>query len=87
MDDLPVDFETFARLPGRSTQISARDLMANFRHLMDQLPEGTTLGQMLVWFGDKWEVMDPPTGESSELFVLTFRPGEIPGWTATSECE
>jgi len=89
MEDLPVDFEQRVKMSaspsgsGSPVQISAKDLMDNFKHLMDQVPEGETDGDMLVWYGTEWVSLPAPPTDAT--YVLGSVDG-YPTWLATSEC-
>lgn len=88
-EKLPVDFEEKVRLPaavggaGYPYRISARDLMANFRFLMNQMPEPANDNDMIILSGGKWVILDAPS--SSGTHVLGCVAGVVQ-WLATSEC-
>ena len=86
---LPVDFEEKVRLPaavggaGYPYRISARDLMLNFKFLMNQMPVGYNDNEMIILSGGKWIVLPAPS--SSGTHVLGCVGGKMQ-WLATSEC-
>jgi hypothetical protein len=86
---LPVDFEKKVKQPpppngaGYPYQLSAKDLMENFKYLLDLMPEGNQ-GDMLYWAGDKWVVLAAPSG--GVMNVLSHD-GTRPVWVETQECE
>lgn len=88
-ENLPVDFEEKVRLPaavggaGYPYRISARDLMLNFRFLMNQMPEPANDNDMIILSGGKWVILDAPS--SSGTHVLGCVGGDVQ-WLATSEC-
>lgn len=90
MVKLPVDFEEKVKAAppvdgkGYPYQLSAKDLMKNFRALADQIPDGTSKGDILYWTGKKWDIHPAATGTG--LKVLTMN-GGILAWTDTEECE
>lgn len=85
---LPIDFEEKVKLPkppngnGYPYQISAKDLMRNFRYLLELLPEGSQ-GDMLYWDGDKWALLAAPSG--GIMHVLSHD-GTSPVWVETQDC-
>lgn len=88
-EKLPVDFEEKVRLPaavggaGYPYRISARDLMLNFKFLMNQMPEPANDNDMIILSGGKWVILDAPS--SSGTHVLGCVSGKMQ-WLATSEC-
>lgn len=88
-EKLPVDFEEKVRLPaavggaGYPYRISARDLMLNFRFLMNQMPEGINKNDTLIFDGKKWIILAAPS--STGTHVLGCVAGVVQ-WLATSEC-
>lgn len=88
-ENLPVDFEEKVRLPaavggaGYPYRISARDLMLNFRFLMNQMPKGINKNEMIVFNGEKWIVLAAPS--STGTHVLGCVAGAVK-WLATSSC-
>lgn len=88
-ENLPVDFEQKVRLPaavggaGYPYRISARDLMANFKFLMNQMPVAYNDNDMIILSGGKWIVLAAPS--SSGTHVLGCVAGVVQ-WLATSEC-
>jgi hypothetical protein len=86
---LPVDFEKKvkqARSPngtGYPYQISAKDLMEDFKYLLELMPEGNQ-GDMLYWSGDAWTLLKAPSG--GIMHVLSHD-GSKPVWVETQECE
>jgi hypothetical protein len=85
---IPVDFEKKLKAPpqpggkGYPAQISARDLMENFKYL-DQWPQSPGTGDLMYYDGGGWSLLNPPSG--SGLHVLTHD-GAYPSWTPTEEC-
>jgi len=81
MAELPVDFEQKVKQPappngqGYPVQLSARDLMLNFKFINDRLPEPGADGQMLVSLGDEWATLN--AGAAGQ--VLTISQG-LPAW-------
>lgn len=79
---LPVDFEKKAKQSPRPNgsgypyQLSAKDLMDNFKYLLTILPEGEE-GDMLRWEGDAWVLLTAPSGGQSNLL---FHDGTTPEW-------
>lgn len=88
-ENLPVDFEEKVRLPaavggaGYPYRISARDLMLNFRFLMNQMPEGYLENEMLIFNGEKWIILDAPSSSGTHVLGCV---GGVVQWLATSEC-
>lgn len=89
---LPVDFEVKVKMPppvagaGYPYTISAKDLMKNFKFLLDAIqtiPDGSSLGDLLYWSGQEWTVLPAP--ESSSTKVLGFVSGELQ-WLDTEQC-
>ncbi len=90
---LPVDFELKVKLPppvggaGYPYQISARDLMANFKYLLaliGSIPDGETINDMLYWDGSAWLVLPGPSGTGTHVL------GSVDGtltWLPTEDCE
>ena len=90
---LPVDFEAKVKMPpqpagnGYPYTISARDLMVNFKYLLDaikSLPDGAALGDILYWSGQEWAVLPAPSSDDG-MKVLAFTNNELQ-WVATEEC-
>ncbi len=88
-EKLPVDFEQRVKAAppaggkGYPYQISARDLMANFKFLMNQMPEGINKNDTLIFDGKKWIILAAPPSTG------TYVPGCVNGkmqWLSTSEC-
>lgn len=88
-EKLPVDFEQRVKAAppaggkGYPYQISARDLMLNFKFLMNQMPVGYNDNEMIILSGGKWVILDAPS--SSGTHVLLCADG-IMQWRAASEC-
>ena len=88
-EKLPVDFEQRVKAAppaggkGYPYQISARDLMANFKFLMNQMPEGFAKNKMIIFNGKKWIVLAAPS--STGTHVLGAVDGVL-SWIATEEC-
>ena len=87
-EKLPVDFEEKVRLPpsingGYPYRISARDLMLNFKFLMNQMPKGINKNEMIIFNGEKWIILAAPS--STGTHVLGCVAGVVK-WLATSEC-
>jgi len=86
---LPVDFEKKVKQAppangvGYPYQLSARDLMENFRFLLTLLPEGNQ-GDMLYWEGDGWRLLESPSG--GVMNVLSHD-GTSPVWVETESCD
>jgi hypothetical protein len=87
---LPVDFEKKVKEPppadgrGYPYQLSAKDLMLNFRAISEYIPDGTSKGDILYWTGMKWDIHPAATGDG--LKVLTMTSGVL-SWTDTDDCE
>lgn len=85
---LPVDFSEKVKQPppsngaGYPYQISARDLMENFKYLLNLIPEGNQ-GDMLYWDGSKWNLLAAPSG--GIMHVLSHD-GTVPVWVETQDC-
>lgn len=85
---LPIDFEKkvkqapSANGTGYPYQLSAGDLMENFKYLLDLIPEGGQ-GDMLFWDGDKWVLLPSPSG--GVMHVLSHD-GSRPVWVETQDC-
>lgn len=88
-EKLPVDFEAKAKMPpspvarGYPYQLSAKDLMANYKYLMKRIPKGASNGDMLIWSGGNWTLLPAPSG--SAMFVLSCTGGVV-SWTETEDC-
>lgn len=81
---LPVDFEKKVKQPppadgkGYPYQMSAKDLMANFKFLLSLLPEGSS-GDMLYHDGTEWVLLASPSASASAP-VLLSHDGSLPSW-------
>lgn len=86
---LPINFEDKVRLPaavggaGYPYRISARDLMENFRFLMNQMPAGFLANEMIIFNGEKWVILAAPP--STGTVMLGCVDGEVQ-WLATLAC-
>jgi len=89
-ENLPVDFEQRVKAAppvggaGYPYRISARDLMANFRFLMNQMPAGFLANEMIIFDGQKWIILAAPP--STGTVVLGCVGGTMQ-WLATESCE
>ena len=86
--ELPVNFEEKVRLPpsvngGYPYRISARDLMLNFRFLMNQMPKGESTNDILIFDGENWALLSGPSPAGTH--VLGCVDG-VMQWIATEEC-
>ena len=85
---LPADFEKKVKQAppangaGYPYQLSAKDLMDNFKYLLDIIPEAST-GDMLYYDGAKWVVLAAPSG--GVMNVLSHN-GTSPEWVETQDC-
>ena len=80
---LPHDFEKKVRMApavggkGYPYQLSAKDLMDNFRHVNTGIPDGSEYGRdILVFKGGKWEIV-----KTSAKEVSVCVDGEPETWT------
>ena len=86
---LPVDFEQKVKSPppvggrGYPYQLSAKDLMTNFRFLSDIIPEGTNDNEILYFSGNRWQILQAPSGNGT--FVLGAVDGKLT-WMDTEAC-
>jgi len=86
----PVDFEQKAKSPppvggrGYPYQLSAKDLMQNFRFLSELVPEGVTDNDLIYFSANKWQILPAPSGNG--VFVLGAVDGKLT-WMDTAECE
>jgi len=90
---IPVDFEKKVKQAaspnglGSPVQISARDLMENYNYLLgliQTIPDGETVGDLLYWSGSEWAILPAPTTDAG-LKLLGFTNGAL-AWTDTEEC-
>jgi hypothetical protein len=102
MGKLPIDFEQKVKMPppvggrGYPYQLSAKDLMDNFNHLLKLiesldlsgtgLPEGA-LGVMLYHDGDDWVLLANPGAPTAGTRNVLLHNGTAPVWTALAEEE
>jgi len=81
MAELPVDFEQKVKQPappngqGYPVQLSARDLMLNFKFINDRLPEPDADGQILYSSHGEWFILEP--GEVNQVLTMY---GGTPQW-------
>lgn len=86
---LPVDFEQRVKVPpavggrGYPYQLSAKDLMQNFRFLSKIIPEGTNDNEILYFSGNRWQILQAPSGNGT--FVLGAVDGKLT-WMDTEAC-
>jgi len=86
---LPVDFEQRVKVPpvvagrGYPYQLSAKDLMQNFRFLSELVPEGVTDNDLIYFSANKWQILPAPSGNGT--FVLGAVDGKLT-WMTTEEC-
>ena len=78
---LPVDFEQKVKQPpnangtGYPYRISARDLMDNYKYLLNLMPEGGSPNDMLYWTGTEWRVLPGPS--AADNFALEVSSGSL----------
>lgn len=86
---LPIDFEEKVKQPpppggnGYPYQISAKDLMKNYKYLLNRVPSGDNDNDMLVWNFGSWILLPAPANTGT--FVLGVVDGEMQ-WMSTEEC-
>ena len=86
---LPVDFEEKVRLPaavggaGYPYQISAGDLMANFKYL-DKFPKSPGDGDLMYYYSGGWTLLKPLSGFGT--YVLGSVDGAVQ-WLETQRCD
>lgn len=84
---LPVDFEKKAKQPppldgrGYPYQLSAKDLMLNFKYLLGLMPDGMSKNDIIVYNGADWVIQPAPAATGD--FTLQVSDGSM-SWSTAS---
>lgn len=78
--------ETSASANGGAT-IDVNTSNASASDIPEELPVGSSYGDMLTWNGAEWIILPRPSG--TKLYVLAINPStnQIPYWQETQDCE